>query len=569
MKLRRIGAAFSSAILAFSSLLTLAVPGVVHAAGNTCTWTGATDLKFSTAGNWTNCGGVAPQNGDNLVFDITSLTADATLNNDLTGLSTGTMTFSGSNAGYYKYIITGNALTLGGDITDSADVNNDLDLDVSLGTDVTVTNTGTTYGLGFGNVNDTTAHTLDTQGHSLTIGGSGADCGLTVFNKLVGAGNFTSNLSNGGVYLDANSDTFTGGVTVNGGVLILDQNAGLGNTSGVIVNAGSLALTMAQDKTFNFPLSLSGSGVSQYDGTLIANGSFGFCGGGGGPAVYTATLSGPVTLNSDITYSGAFNTKVTGTYTDNGHKVTNLAGSTGTFTAGGSTTQVTLSQRTIAATDSQPTQQEYANSGEELTLDGVRGDTEVAGGGVLKGTGTVGQLTVDQNGIVAPGHSPGCMTVTGGLKEYGTYQAEIGGTDPCTGYDQLKVTGAVDLGGSNGNAQGILSTSLYNGFKPAAGQSYTIIDNDGTDAVQGTFANLAEGATFKVDNYVFAISYKGGDGNDVVLSVKTVPSTPDTGFALISANPLASLVATTIAAAAILVIAQKTRTNKVAVRRRR
>jgi fibronectin-binding autotransporter adhesin len=331
-----------------------------------------------------------------------------------------------------------------------------------------------------------------------------------------------------------------------------------------------LALGLLADTSFAFPVTLSVSVSSQYLGALHVSGSVNVCAGGGASSTpLTATLSGDVTLNSDIKYSGDYLTNVTGTYTANGHSVTSLAGSTGTFTADGHTTEVTLTKRTIAAGDSDATQQEYVVGGEELTLDGTRGDVEVAAGAVLKGTGTTGELTVDENGTVAPGHSPGCLTVNGGLNEYGTYEAEVGGSDPCTGYDQLKVTGAVDLGGSNNNPQGKLNVLLYNGFEPEAGQTYTLIDNDGTDAVTGTFAGMDEGATFTVAGFVFTISYTGGDGNDVVVSVENVPETPDTGFARITSNPLTTLIATTLAAGGILLIAKRPRFSKATVRSRR
>jgi hypothetical protein len=50
------------------------------------------------------------------------------------------------------------------------------------------------------------------------------------------------------------------------------------------------------------------------------------------------------------------------------------------------------------------------------------------------------------------------------------------------------------------------------------GATFTIINNDGTDAVTGTFAGLAQGATFVVGGETFQINYKGGDGNDVTLT---------------------------------------------------
>src|SRR5262249_27088158 len=58
-----------------------------------------------------------------------------------------------------------------------------------------------------------------------------------------------------------------------------------------------------------------------------------------------------------------------------------------------------------------------------------------------------------------------------------------------------------------------------------------IIDNDGTDAVQGTFAGLAaDGTQFgviatngtQVQNQIYTISYHANDGNDVGLAFVTV-----------------------------------------------
>jgi hypothetical protein len=100
---------------------------------------------------------------------------------------------------------------------------------------------------------------------------------------------------------------------------------------------------------------------------------------------------------------------------------------------------------------------------------------------------------------------------------------ELGGTVPGQ-YDQVHVHGTVDLGGAT------LDASLLNGFAPAANASFIIIDNDGTDAVTGTFAGLAEGALLNIGGTLFTTSYHGGDGNDVTLTtlanhapVNTVP----------------------------------------------
>ena len=60
---------------------------------------------------------------------------------------------------------------------------------------------------------------------------------------------------------------------------------------------------------------------------------------------------------------------------------------------------------------------------------------------------------------------------------------------------------------------------------PAIGDTFTIINNDGSDAVTGTFDGLAQGATITDGNVTFTISYTGGNGNDVVLTTTDVTYT--------------------------------------------
>jgi hypothetical protein len=52
---------------------------------------------------------------------------------------------------------------------------------------------------------------------------------------------------------------------------------------------------------------------------------------------------------------------------------------------------------------------------------------------------------------------------------------------------------------------------------PPTNSVFTLIDNDGTDPVIGTFNGLPEGATVTVGPASYTISYVGGSGNDVVL----------------------------------------------------
>jgi hypothetical protein len=142
-------------------------------------------------------------------------------------------------------------------------------------------------------------------------------------------------------------------------------------------------------------------------------------------------------------------------------------------------------------------------------------NVNVGSGATLGGSATVGDVRVLTLGMVRPGNSPGTLTMGDVSFEAGAlFGAEIGGTGDGQ-YDRLNVTGTVTLGGAT------LDASVINDFDPetATGATFTLIDNDGTDAVDGTFADLAEGAVFAIDGHSFSITYQGGsDDNDVVLT---------------------------------------------------
>ncbi|MDD5215475.1 MAG: hypothetical protein PHQ03_08070, partial [Methylococcales bacterium] len=80
----------------------------------------------------------------------------------------------------------------------------------------------------------------------------------------------------------------------------------------------------------------------------------------------------------------------------------------------------------------------------------------------------------------------------------------------------MSETGMLSLG----NAP--LSLNLASGYTPVLGDTITLIANDDAnplDLITGTFANKAEGSTIQVGNYYFKISYVGGTGNDIVLTM--------------------------------------------------
>jgi (2Fe-2S) ferredoxin len=139
------------------------------------------------------------------------------------------------------------------------------------------------------------------------------------------------------------------------------------------------------------------------------------------------------------------------------------------------------------------------------------------------GTGTVGATTVN-SGVISAGTltSPtGVLNIANGLTftANGAYVCKIAGTTPgANGHDQLNVTGPVDLGNAT------LAPIPWNGFRPAVGDRFEIIRNDGSDPVVGNFLNAPEGSVFSGPlNMAFRITYQGGDGNDVF--IERVPRT--------------------------------------------
>jgi len=90
----------------------------------------------------------------------------------------------------------------------------------------------------------------------------------------------------------------------------------------------------------------------------------------------------------------------------------------------------------------------------------------------------------------------------------------INGAMPDSGYTKLNVVGKVNLNGAK-----LVVNGTYAG---AFGDTFTLVDNDGTDPISGTFTNLPENSYVILNGQPSQIHYTGGTGNDVIL-VRTLP----------------------------------------------
>src|SRR6266849_1100624 len=105
-----------------------------------------------------------------------------------------------------------------------------------------------------------------------------------------------------------------------------------------------------------------------------------------------------------------------------------------------------------------------------------------------------------------------------------TFNAAGGAPAHFVSASPLKVAGAVNLGNA--------TVQVINPI----GSSVTLIDNDGTDPVVGTFLGVPEGSAV---NTAYRISYVGGSGNDVTLARLAMPVALTETRVTSSANPSA------------------------------
>jgi autotransporter-associated beta strand protein len=398
----------------------------------------------------------------------------------------------------------------------------------------------TDYSARFSNA-DSQQYRIDSNSESFTLASNLSSLGGS-FSKF-GAGTLTLSGAN----------TYTGTTTINGGVLAVTNGAAIADTGAVILaDAAGATLTVQNSETIG---SLRGGGatggnVSIASGetlTVAETESQTFAGIIGDAGGLAKTGVGTLTLTGTNTYTGG-TTISAGTLSLGS---ANAIGTSGTVTFGGGTLQYSASNTSDnSARFSNAASQQYSidTNSENVTLasnltstggsftkigagtltltgnnsyDGgttvsegklvVNGSiststTIVSSGATLGGSGTVGALTINSGGFVTPGNSPGILTVNGNYTQAGEYTAEIADTNAGSGYDQINVLGTVD----------ITSGSLVASFSGSYAQNdlLFILLNDDTDAINGTFAGYAQGATFASYGYMdWQISYTADSGN--------------------------------------------------------
>jgi hypothetical protein len=128
-------------------------------------------------------------------------------------------------------------------------------------------------------------------------------------------------------------------------------------------------------------------------------------------------------------------------------------------------------------------------------------------GGVLSGDGEIAGSVINR-AVVAPGTT---ALPIGAISVFGSYTQEDSGTlsidiGADASSDELRVSGVVQLDGQ-------LAVTALSGAIVPMGASFVIVSNEGADAVVGEFND----SQVTLADAKFAITYTGGDGNDVQL----------------------------------------------------
>jgi hypothetical protein len=186
-------------------------------------------------------------------------------------------------------------------------------------------------------------------------------------------------------------------------------------------------------------------------------------------------------------------------------------------------------------------------TGGTLSIEGTGsnfgGKLTVPGSGVLEGSGTITDMVeVSSGGVISPGNpthaiidppfppaepvfpwAPGILTT--GTVTLDSSSTLVEHVIPMGGYDQLVVNGSITLDNPT-LSFGFILTHFVGDLGDLVGNSYMLINNEGGDPIVGTFSGLPEGSLFQDGNYQMKISYTGGTGNDVVVTVMAVVPEP-------------------------------------------
>ena len=309
-----------------------------------------------------------------------------------------------------------------------------------------------------------------TTGRTLTIGSIAGTGGVTF-----GGGTLV------GTVLMNGASTYAGNTVIDGSILKMGENGSVAPTNLVFQQTGGSAVTPV------FDLNGTVQTVTGLDDSAFAG-------------IIRSTLSGAKLIVGDSNNSTFAGTIISGNSLELEKVGSGKLTLTGTNTYTGATT--------VAAG--------------LLTVNGSISSsalTTVQSGAAIGGSGTVGALVVETGATIAPGNSPGTLTVSGDAvwEAGGNYNWQLVDADGGAGadWDTIHITGELDL--SNLTLADPFKVNLWS-LSTFAGSGGDALNFDGSLNYSWTIASASGGITgFDADNfsiYTAAMNGTNGFSND-------------------------------------------------------
>ena len=365
---------------------------------------------------------------------------------------------------------------------------------------------------------------------NITVNNSDSTAVARLTKVVSGAGGLTKT-GNGDLYLTgAESNTHAGGTGAADGRLFLNKTGGAVAVPGNLNIGGDSIVVLQQNEQIADDSLLRFTSASA-EGTIRLGTNRQETVGGllstnvGAGIIESNSLQGDSV--STLTVNAVHESRFEGVIRDSGNTAT-IPGKLALVKSGAESLELTNANTYSGGT---------TVSGGALLINNMTGSGVGTGaltinnGGIVGGRGFIGSgaepVAVSvAGGVIAPGDAaPGALTMHGNvtLDAASSITFDLSGGVAGLEYDQLIVHNDLSLGGAT------LNFSLGD-FVPTDIQSFTLISKESEGAIAGVFSNYSEGAAVNLSGVSYLLSYAGGSGNDVVLTLNPNQPTLDADF---------------------------------------